>query len=66
MGQMEEKGMVRKTLETPDILGLLGSEGTNPFSCQHFPIGAKNKAISTKIKKVLKFPLWKTSLEMFG
>ena len=49
--------MVGKMLETPDILGLQGSEGSPLFSCQHFPIGAKSEQLFLqKIRKVLKFP----------
>lgn len=57
MGQMEEKPVVREILETPDILALWGPGGTTPFSCQHFPIGAKNEQLfPLKTRKVLKFP----------
>lgn len=63
MGQMEKKGMVRKTLGTPDISAPTGPGGTTPFSCQQFPIGAKSEQLlPRKIRKALKF----YTLEIFG
>lgn len=57
MGQMEKWGMVRKMVETPDILALQGPGGTTPFNCQHFSIGAKSEQLfPLKIRKALKFP----------
>lgn len=54
MGQMEKWGMVRKMVETPDILALQGPGGTTPFNCQHFSIGAKSEQLfPLKIRKAL-------------
>lgn len=38
MWQMEEKSMVRKMLETPDILALQGPEGRPPSTANTFQL----------------------------
>lgn len=59
MGDTQEKGKVRKTLGTPDTLAPRGPGGTIPFSCQHFPVGAKSEQLfPQKIRKALKFSIY--------
>lgn len=58
-GDTQEKGKVRKTLGTPGTLAPSGPGGTIPFSCQHFPVGAKSERLfPRKIRKALKFSIY--------